>query len=133
MKKSRKYHPLCCSIRSNGWSTYFCAIEVGAWDFCAESVRSCLRSLSFNNKHFRKTLKTLSFVFALEIWLCQNSKTWALDHPVCRSNLEPIKKKSNTNGVSTSINHHTCTPVCSVTSPKSAGKHCGIIIKDNTF
>ena len=100
MKKPRKYHPLCCSIRSNGWSTYFYAIGVGAWDFCAESVRSCLRSLSFNNKLFRKTLQTLSFIFALEIWLCQNSKTWAVDHPVCRSDLEPMQKKSNTNGVS---------------------------------
>ena len=36
-EKSHKYYPLCCSIRSNGWSVYFYAIEVGARGFCAES------------------------------------------------------------------------------------------------
>ena len=61
-EKSQKYYPLCCSIRSNGWSVYFYAIEVGARGFCAESVRSCLRSLGFNNKLCRKTLQTLSSV-----------------------------------------------------------------------
>ena len=35
---------------------------VGAPGFCAESVRSCLRSLGFNNKLCRKTLQTLSSV-----------------------------------------------------------------------
>ena len=80
-ERSQKYYPPCCSIRSNGWSVYFNAIEVGAWGFCAESVRSCLRSLSFSNKLCRKTLKTLSFVSlkcAFEIWLCQNSESCAL-------------------------------------------------------
>ena len=42
-EKSQKYYPLCCSIRSNGWSVYFYAIEVGTQGFCAESVRSCFR------------------------------------------------------------------------------------------
>ena len=76
-EKSQKYYPLCYSIRSNGWSVYFCAIEVGARGFCAESVRSCLRSLGFNNRLCRKTLQTLSSVSlrcSFEIWLCQNSK-----------------------------------------------------------
>ena len=27
-EKSQKYYPLCCSIRFNGWSVYFYAIEV---------------------------------------------------------------------------------------------------------
>ena len=36
-EKSQKYYPLCCSIRSNGWSVYFYAIEVDAWGFSAES------------------------------------------------------------------------------------------------
>ena len=61
-EKSQKYYPLCCSIRSNGWSVYFYAIEVGARGFCAESVRSCLCSLGFNNRLCRKTLQTLSSV-----------------------------------------------------------------------
>ena len=43
-EKSQKYYQLCCSIRSNGWSVYFYAIEVGARSFCAESVRSSLRT-----------------------------------------------------------------------------------------
>ena len=32
-ENSQKYYPLCCSIRSNGCSLYFYAIEVGARDF----------------------------------------------------------------------------------------------------
>ena len=62
-EKSQKYYPVCCSIRSNGWSIYFCAIEVGASGFCAESVISCLK----------KTLQTLSFVSlrcSFEILMC---------------------------------------------------------------
>ena len=72
-EKSQKYYPLCCSIRSNGWSVYFYATEVGARSFCAESVRSCLRSLGFNNRLSRKTWQTLSSVSlrcSFEIWLC---------------------------------------------------------------
>ena len=72
-EKSQKYYPLYCSIRSNGWSVYFYAIEIGAWGFCAESVRSCLHSLGFNNRLCRKTLQTLSSVslrYSFEIWLC---------------------------------------------------------------
>ena len=55
-EKLQKYYPLCCSIRSNGWSVCFFATEVGARGFCAESVRSCLCSLGFNNRLCRKTL-----------------------------------------------------------------------------
>ena len=95
-EKSQKYYPLCCSIRSNGWSVYFDTIEVGAWGFCAESVRSCLLSLDFSNRLCRKTLQTLSSVSlrcSFEIWLCQNSKSWSLPHPVSMSNSEPTHKK----------------------------------------
>ena len=49
-EKSQKYYPLFCSIRSNDWSVCFFAIEVGARGFCAGSVRSCFRSLGFNNR-----------------------------------------------------------------------------------
>ena len=35
--KSQKCYPLCCSIRSNGCSVYFYAIEVGTRGFYAES------------------------------------------------------------------------------------------------
>ena len=72
-EKSQIYYPLCCSIRSNGWSVYFYAIEVSTWGFCAESVRNCLRSLGFNNRLCRKTLQTLSSVSlrcSFKIWLC---------------------------------------------------------------
>ena len=72
-EKSQKYYPLWCSIRSNDWSVYFYAMEVGAGGFCAESVRSCLRSLDFNNKLCRKILQTLSSIsltHSFEIWLC---------------------------------------------------------------
>ena len=34
---SQWYYPLCCSIRSNGWSVYFYVIEVGALGFSAGS------------------------------------------------------------------------------------------------
>ena len=96
-EKSQKYYPLCCSIRSNGWSDYFYAIEVRAQGFCAESVRSCLRSLGFNNRLCRKTLQTLSSVSvrcSFEIWLCRNSKSWSLPQKlVSMSNSEPTQKK----------------------------------------
>ena len=134
-EKSQKYYPLCCSIRSNGWFVYFYAIEVGARGFCAESVRSCLRSLGFNNRPCRKTLQTLSSVSlrcSYEIWLCRNSKSWSLPHPLSTSNSEPTQKKSNLNGVSAHNDHHACTPVYSVPSLKTAHKHCGIINKGNT-
>ena len=91
-EKSQKYYPLCCSIRSNGWSVYFYAIEVGAQGFCADSVRSCLRSLGFNNRLCRKTLQTLSSVSlrcSFEVWLCRNSKSWSLPHPL-RTNTEKV-------------------------------------------
>ena len=76
-EKSQKYYRLCHSIRSNCCSVYFYAIGVGGWVICAESVRSCLRSLAFNNKLCRKTSWTLfsvSLRCSFEIWLCQNSK-----------------------------------------------------------
>ena len=94
-EKSQKYYPLCCSIRSNGWSVYFYAIEVGARGFCAESVRSCLHSLGFNNRLCSKTLQTLSSVSlrsSFEILLCGNSKCWSLSHLVSMSNSEPTQK-----------------------------------------
>ena len=133
-EKSQKYYPLCCSIRPNGWSVYFYATEVGALDFCAESVRSCLRSLGFNNRLCGKTLQTLSSVSlrcSFEIWLCRNSKSWSLPHPVSWSKSEPTQKKSNFNGVSAHNDHHACTLVYSVPSRKTANKHCGIINKGN--
>ena len=132
MKKPKKYYPLCCSIRSNVWPVYFYAIEVGARGFCAELVRSCLHSLDFNKKLCRKTLQTLSSVSLscpFEIWLCQNSKSWSLDHPVSISNSEPMQK--NLNGVSAPSDHHACTPVYSVPSSSTVNKHCKIINKGN--
>ena len=111
-EKSQKYYPLCCSIRSNGWSVYFYVIEAGARGFCAESFRSCLRNLGFNNRLCRKTLQTLSSVSlrcSFEIWLCPNSKSWSLPHPVSMSKSELTQKKCNLNGVSAHNNHHACT------------------------
>ena len=61
-EKSQKYYPLCSSVRSNGWSVYFYAVEVDAWGFSAEPVKNCLHSLGFNNKLCRKTLQVLSCV-----------------------------------------------------------------------
>ena len=93
--KLQKYYLLCCLIRSNGWSVYFYAIEVGSQGFCAESVRSCLCSLGFNNRLCRKTLQALSSVSlrcSFEIWLCWNCKSWSLPHPVSMSNSEPTQK-----------------------------------------
>ena len=96
--------------------------------YARESVRSCFGSLVFNNKLCRKTLQTFSSAssrFSFEIWLCRNSKNW--------SNSEPMQKKSNLNdGTFAPNNHHACTPVYSVPSPKTANKHCGIINKGNT-
>ena len=134
-EKLQEYYPLCCSVRSDGWSVYFYAIEVGILVFWAESVRSCLRSLGFNNKLCRKTFQTLSSVSlrcSFEIWLCQNSKSWSLPHPLSMSNSEPMPKRSNLNGASAHNDHHVRTPVYSVPSLKTISKHCGIINKGNT-
>ena len=134
-EKSQKYYPLCYSIRSNGWSVYFYAIEVGAQGFCAESVRSCLRSLGFNNKLCRKTLQTLfsvSLKFSFEIWLCRNSKKWSLPYPVSMSNSEAMQKKPNWNDVSAHNDYHACTAVYSVPLLKTVNKHSGIINEGNT-
>ena len=86
--KTEKYHTLCSSIRSNGWSVFFFAIEVGARGFCSESVRSCLFQLGFNNKLCKKSLKSLSSIAlkcSFEIWLCRNSKSWTHDLPTIPS------------------------------------------------
>ena len=102
---------------------------------CAESVRSCLHSLNFNNNVCRKTFQTLfsvSLRCSFEIWLYRNSKSWSIHHPVSMSNSEPMQKKINLNGVSSHDNHHACTPVYSLLSLKIANKHCGIINKGNT-
>ena len=131
-EKSQKYYPLRCSIRSNGWSVYFYSIEVRARSFCAESVRSCLRSLGFNNRLCRKTLQTLSSVSlrcSFNIWLCRYSKSWSLPHKVSMPKSGPTQKKSNLNGVSPHNDHHASTPVYSVPSLKTANKHCRIINK----
>ena len=134
-EKSQKYYPLCCSIRSNGWSVYFYAIEVGAQGFCAESVRSYLHCVGFSNRLCRKSLQTLSSVSlrcSFEIWLCRNSNSWSLPHLVSMSNSELTQKMSNLNGVSAHDDHHVCAPVYSVPSLNTANKHCRIINKGNT-
>ena len=79
-----------------------------------------------------QTLSSVSLRCSFEIWLCRNSKSWSLPHPVSMSNSEPTQKKSNLNGVSAHNDHHACTPVYSVPSLKTANKHCGIINKGNT-
>ena len=108
-KKSEKYHRLCCSIRSNGWSAYFYAKEVSTRGFCDESVRSYFRSLGFSNILCWKTLETISSILlrcSFETWLCRNSKSCALDHPVSLSNSVPMQKKSKINEVFVSKDHH---------------------------
>ena len=133
-EKSQKYYPLCSLVRSNGWSVYVYATEADAWGFCAESVRSCLCRLGFNNKLCKKTLQTLfsvSLRCSFEICLCQNSKSWSLDHSLSMSNKEPMQKKSHLNGVSAPNDQHAFTPACSVTLPKTVNKHSRISNKEN--
>ena len=139
-EKSQKYYPLCTSIRSNGWSVYFFAIEVGARGFCAESVRSCLRRLGFANKLCNKSLKSLSSVSlkcSFEIWLSRNSKSWSLDNSVPTSSSTPIKEKVQvvkdppTNSFTVKSAKH---PINSAKYSSSLKKvnRCGIINKGNT-
>ena len=80
-----------------------------------------------------QTLFSVSLRCSFEIWLCQNSKSWSLPHPLPMPNLELTQKKCNLNGVSVHNDHHACTPVNSVPSLKTANKHCGIISKGNTY
>ena len=133
-EKSQKYHSLCTSIRSNNWSVYFFAIEVGARGFCAESVRSCLRGLGFSTKLSRNTLKALSSVSlkcSFEIWLCRNSKSWSLDHPVTLEHTGQFVKSRNT-VKREKPKVKTLDAVTSSSSPTISSKPCGLIYKGNT-
>ena len=49
-KKFFKYDLLTTSIRYNGWSVYFFAIEVGARRYCSTSLKSCLFHLGLPGK-----------------------------------------------------------------------------------
>ena len=107
MKKNRNTIHSVVQLHLMAAHVYFNAMEVDTQGFCAESIRNCLPSLGFNKKLCRKTLqenrKTLSSVslrYSFEVLLCQNYKSWALDHPVPMFNLELLQKKCNLNGVS---------------------------------
>ena len=58
--KFGKYDPLCPTIKTNSWSVHFFAVEVGAWGYCASTIRSCPMHLSLARKLVRPSLKTLS-------------------------------------------------------------------------
>ena len=79
-----------------------------------------------------QTLSSVSLRCSFEIWLCQNSKSWSLHHPVSMPNSELMQKKSDLNGVSAHNDHHAYTPVYSVPLLKTANNRCGIINKGNT-
>ena len=36
--KFGKYDPLCSAIKTNGWSVYFFAVEIGAQGYCASTT-----------------------------------------------------------------------------------------------
>ena len=83
---------------------YFYAIGIGPQGFCAVSVKSCLRSLGFNNKLQESLADPFLCIIKMFFWnlAVLKSKSSSLDHPVSMSNLELMLKKSNLNGVSIS-------------------------------
>ena len=78
-KKFFKYDPLTTSIRYNGWSVYFLAVEVGARGYCSTNLKSCLLCLGLPGKLIRPILKSLSLASlkaSFQIWQVRDSKEW---------------------------------------------------------
>ena len=79
--KFGKYDPLSSAIKTNGWSIHFLAVEVGAWGYCAFTIRSCLMRLGLTRKLVRSSLKTLSsapLTASFQIWLYRVSREWII-------------------------------------------------------
>ena len=65
----------------------FCAVEVGARGYAAESLLSCLRCLGFPSKLCRSTIKNISTTClkcSFDIWMVRNFSSWKLEGP-CKS------------------------------------------------
>ena len=98
--KTSKYATLCTNIQQNKWTVHFFAVEVGARDYCSDSVRVCLLKLGFNRKSINPILKKLSLTAvksSFTIWLAHKSKTWeqpdSLNEEFILPNL--VSKRSN--------------------------------------
>ena len=77
-------------------------MEVGARGYCANTVRSCLRRLGFDNKLCRNALKVLSttsLTCSFKIWMCRNSKNWSQEYPI----LPHSSKSSHINSSSSAL------------------------------
>ena len=78
-EKLFKYDPLTASIRCNGRSVYFFAVEVGARGYCATSLKSCLLCLAFPGMLLWPILKSHSLASlkaSFQIWQARDSKVW---------------------------------------------------------
>ena len=76
-----KYDPICSAIKANSWSVNFFAVEVGAREYCASTIRSCLMRLGLTRKLVRSSLKTFSsaaLTASFQIWLCRESRGWII-------------------------------------------------------
>ena len=93
--KVLKYSSLCQDIRSKDWKVFFFAVEVGARGYCAETVKTCLRSLGFSSKRVRSSLKLLSLCAiksSFVIWMSRDSKEWDSSYLLERREEQPIRK-----------------------------------------
>ena len=73
--KINKYSALKTIIESKGWR----AVKVGARGYCSRSVSCCFKTLGFNNKLIRSTIKKLSkcsMECSFCSWLARNDQEW---------------------------------------------------------
>ena len=76
-KKFFKYDPLTTSIRYNGWSVYFFAVQIGARGYCSTCLESCLLHLGLPSKLVQPILKSLSLASlkaSFQSWQARDSK-----------------------------------------------------------
>lgn len=77
-KKFEKFQLLSSSIKSNSWSVYLFAVEVGAGGYCFTTVRSCLSGQGVSGNFMNSTLKLIlsSLKTSVQIWLSKDYKRW---------------------------------------------------------
>ena len=149
-KKRENYHSLCTSIKANGWRVFFFAVEMGARDYAAEYLLSCLHCLGFPSKLCHSTIKNMSTTClkcSFDIWMARNCSSWKLKGP-CKSPSDVTSGPASTSASSQSIHLSTSKTasfppeIWKADHPKTVKAsqnkvnvnhfHCGLFNKGNT-
>ena len=125
------------SIRYNGWSVYFFAVEVGAMGYCSTSLKSWLLCLGLPHKLVGPILKSLSLASlraSFQIWQARDSKEWipiSMD-PAINVNLKNDKQSPLSS--KPILSKKVQAPVDFAINKRSAKTYvnCGLLNKGNT-